>query len=317
MAKFNKVLLIDFKEDDIPKEFADRLLEMVDSHEYVARDDDGIEGKVKDADALLVKISTKIDKELIDAASNLKLIVVLSTAFDAIDAKHAREKGIDVCNLGGYSTEGVAEFAISVALEHGRELERAKIQARREDFTFDSFMGMELTDKTLGVVGAGNIGSRIAEIGGKGFDMNVLYTSRGNKDKLDDFGTKKVELEELMEKSDVIAIALALNSETENMVSDEMLDKVKKGATIVNIAPMELVDSESILKRTADGQFTFICDHADDLPEDLAKKFVEGDNCIVYPPIAFRTKAADFNRWNTFVENVKGFLDGNTNNLVN
>ncbi|MEK7071846.1 MAG: NAD(P)-dependent oxidoreductase [Patescibacteria group bacterium] len=95
---------------------------------------------------------------------SLKYIGVLSTAFDAIDVKYARLKNVTVCNLGGYSTEAVAEFFFAVIFERIRDLEMAKQQARNEDYSFNKFMGAELKDRTLGVIGAGKIGSRILSL---------------------------------------------------------------------------------------------------------------------------------------------------------
>jgi lactate dehydrogenase-like 2-hydroxyacid dehydrogenase len=90
--------------------------------------------KVKEADAFFVKISTKVDKELIDAASHLKYVGVCSTAFDAIDAKYARTKGVTVCNLGGYSTGAVSEFFFAALFEVARDLEAGKIRQKELQF---------------------------------------------------------------------------------------------------------------------------------------------------------------------------------------
>ncbi len=165
------------------------------------------------------KIFTKIDKGIIDAGGvNLKYIGVLATAFDAIDTKYARSKNITVCNLGGYSTEAVSEFFFAALLEQIRALEQSKQQARQEDYSFDKFMGLELKDKVLGVIGAGKIGKRIAEIG-LAFGAKVSYFSRVNKPEIDKLGAQKKELDEILKTSDFIALTLALNEETKGIIS--------------------------------------------------------------------------------------------------
>src|SRR5258708_38693649 len=136
----------------------------------------------------------------------------LAIALDDIDVKYARSKNITVCNLGGYSTEAVSEFFFAALLEHGRELEKAKNQARNKDFSFDKFMGMELKDKTLGVLGAGRIVGRIAQIG-IGFGMKVNYFSKTDKLELNKLVVIKMELDVILKKSDVDNLALSLNIE--------------------------------------------------------------------------------------------------------
>ncbi len=311
---FKKAVLIDFQEGDIPDKYFNKLKKSLESYEMVTRDK--APNFVGDSDCFLVKISTKIDKELIDSAPNLKYIGVLSTAYDAIDAKYAREKGVDVCNLGGYSTEAVAEFAIAALLEVVRELTRAKEQEQNQDYSFNKFMCSELKDKVLGVIGAGKIGGRIAEIA-NGFGMKVKYFSRSKKPNLDKFGAIKEELDKVISDSDYLALALVLNDETREILSKEKLDMIKKDVILVNIAPMELLDKDAVLEKTNRGDFTLIFDHSDDITPGLAKKFLGSKGCIVYPPVAFRTDEANIAKLTIFVENVEKFLSGKPINVVN
>lgn len=309
-----KTVFIDFKEGELPREVFDRIAKNFDKTEFVIRDDKDILSKVKEADAFFVKIFTKVDKELIDASSNLKYIGVCSTAFDAIDANYAREKGIVVCNLGGYSTEAVAEFFFAALMEHLRELEKAKNQARKANFDFQDFMGLELKDKTLGVIGAGKIGSRVAQIG-LGFGLKVLYFSRKNKAEIDNLGASKVGIDELLSQSDFISLNLALNTETKNIISKEKIALIKQSCIFVNLAPPNLIDEQAMMEAAKGGKLIFIFDHADDTK--FAKEFLATPNCIVYPPVAFRTKQADANKWEAFASNIEKFIEGKPQNVVN
>ncbi len=247
---------------------------------------------------------------------NLKYIGVLATAFDAIDTKYARSKNITVCNLGGYSTEAVSEFFFAALLEQIRALEQSKQQARQEDYSFDKFMGLELKDKVLGVIGAGKIGKRIAEIG-LAFGAKVSYFSRVNKPEIDKLGAQKKELDEILKTSDFIALTLALNEETKGIISKDKLDLLKKGCVLINIAPPPLIDQEAMLQKSATGDIIFIFDHSDDLEPTLAKRFLENKNCIVYPPIAFRTIQANTARWEIFTSNIENFTVNKPQNIVN
>lgn len=311
-----KAVFIDYKKEDIPAKYLDRVTRLFDESVFITRDDKKLPVELKGTDVIFAKIFTKIDKEVINASPNLKYIGVLSAAFDAVDAKFAGKKGVAVCNLGGYSTEAVAEFAIALMLENIRTLEVAKKQARKADFSLTSFMGVELKGKTLGVIGAGKIGSRIAEIG-LGFGMNVLYFSRKSKAALEKKGARKATLDKVLSKSDLVALALSLSKETEGIISKQKLAKLKKGSIFVNIAPPPLVDNEAVLNKAANGEFTYIFDHSDDITETLAKKFLANKNCVVYPPIAFRTKEANITRYETFAANIEQFVKGKPQNVVN
>lgn len=312
----SKSVFIDFKEEDIPPVYSERLKKLFTSCKTIQRDDPKLLEVVKDADIILVKIFTKIDKTVIDAAPNLQYIGVLATAFDAVDASYARSKNIDVCNLGGYSTEAVAEFFFAALLEQTRQIEQAKQQARREDYSFDKFLGSELKGKTLGVIGAGKIGSRIAEIS-LGFGMKVLYFSRSNKPEINTLGAEKKDLDEILSQSDFISLNLVLNQETEGIINKDKINLLKKGCVFINTAPPTLVDQEAIMEKAARGDIAFIFDHSDDIDANLAKRFLETKNCVVYPPIAFRTEEANTARWETFVANIENFIAGKPQNIVN
>ena len=312
----SKSVFIDHKDGELDPKIFNRISKCFASVDFVMSDDPKKLQKIKDADAFFVKIFTKIDKTIIDAAPKLKYVGVCSTAFDAIDAKYARSKGVSVCNLGAYSAEAVAEFFFAALLEHGRDLEKAKLQARKEDYSFDKFMGLELKRKTLGVIGAGTIGGRIAEIG-NGFGMNVLYVTKSRKPKLDKFGAKKTTIEAVAKQSDVISINLVLNKETKGMVSNKIISLMKKGCVVINLAPPPLIDQEAMMKHAGKGDITFIFDHSDDIDPALAKRFLKTKNVIVYPPVAFRTTVANFNRWDTFAGNIEKFVAGKPQNVVN
>lgn len=311
-----KAVFIDYKNGEIASNIFTRLKINFETVDFCQRSDSDVLMKVKDADAFFVKISTTVDKELIDAAPALKYIGVCSTAFDAVDTKYARSKGVSVCNLGGYSTEAVAEFFFASLFETIRDLERAKNQARKEDYSFASFMGRELQNKTLGVIGAGTIGSRIATIG-IGIGMKVIYFSRKNKPAIETLGAVKYPLEDIVKNSDFISVNLALNAETKELVSKDKVALIKKGAVLINLAPPPLLDQEAVLKKAASGDLTYIFDHSDDMDPSLVKRFLQIGNCIVYPPVAFRTIEADINRWETFVGNIEHFIKGAPTNVIN
>lgn len=311
-----KTLVIDLERTSILPPYLTRLQESCDEMEFISRSDKKLKSSLAKTEAILGKITTEIDKEIIDAAPKLKYIGVLAAAFDAIDAKYARTKNIAVCNLGGYSTEAVSEFFFASLFEVIRELERAKQQARREDYSFDKFMGRELKGRMLGVIGAGKIGSRIAEIG-LGLGMKVIYFSRKNKPAIEKAGAERKDLEAVLTESDFVSLNLALNGETRGIINKQRIDLLKKDCVFINLAPPKLIDQEAIRAKADGGEVAYIFDHSDDMEPSLVKRFLATKNCVVYPPVAFRTDEANTARWETFVSNVENFAKGKPRNVVN
>lgn len=175
-------------------------------------------------------------------------------------------------------------------------------------------MGKELKDKTLGVVGAGKIGLRIAQIG-LGFGMKVIYFSRKNKPEIDKLGAQKMELDEVLSQGDFVSLNLSLSTETNGIISKEKIGLLKKGCIFISLAPPHLIDEKAMMKAAGEGKVAFIFDHSDDT--EIVKEFLGTPNCIVYPPVAFRSEGADFNRWDTFAGNIERFIEGKPQNVVN
>jgi D-3-phosphoglycerate dehydrogenase len=311
----SKALFIDFKREEIPSEYFERVKKVSASQEFISRDDAELVGFLFDAEIILGKFSTKVGKEVIDASPKLKYIGVLGTAFDAVDVHYAKQKSIIVCNLGGYSTEAVSEFFFAILFEATRELERAKQQARSGDYS-SKLMGVELKDKILGVVGAGKIGSRTAKIG-LGIGMKVIYFDQENKPELDKLGAERRGLDKVLSDSNFISLNLVLNKETEGIISKEKIALMRSGCVFINLAPPTLVDQEAMIERAEKGEITFVFDHSDDLDPSLAKRFLGIPNCLVYPSIGFRTKEANTAKWEIFTSNIEKFTQGIPQNVVN
>lgn len=170
----------------------------------------------------------KVPNEVIDKIPNLKAICLQTTSFSWIDIDHAKQKGVPVMNLRGFSTEAVAEWAFLMALSVARKIPLVAKDNWGQDY--DKHKGIELKGKTVGIVGLGRIGSRIAELC-EGFGMEVIYWSKNSKSEK----YKHVELAELMKTSDLIFPVLAQNKETNGLVTDALLKSMKKEAIFVSI----------------------------------------------------------------------------------
>lgn len=315
--KFKKVLMLGYGASDLPKSEWNRIDKLTQEKILLPKDSSQIEKHLPSADVLLVRLGAAVDKSIIDKTSNLKYIGMLGTGYGRIDAVYAAKKGITVCNITGYSTEGVAELAFGLLIESIRELTRAKSQAKNGDYSEGSFQGYELKDKNFGVIGLGRIGGRIAEIAKNGFGANVSYWSKNRKKEYEKKGIQYKAIGTLIKESDFISLNLAFTPETERFLNKEKINQIKSGAVVINLAPMELVDNPALIERLKKKDITFILDHSDELSKEDSKKLAKYKNCIMYPPIGYITREATQAKLSMFVDNLENFLKGKPTNKVN
>ncbi|MEK6532005.1 MAG: phosphoglycerate dehydrogenase [Deltaproteobacteria bacterium] len=202
--------------------------------------------KIKDYHGLVVRSATKVTAEIIEAAENLKVIGRAGTGVDNIDTEAATKKGIVVMNTPGGNTVTTAEHAIAMMTSLARNIPQATASMKRGEWEKKKFEGTELTGKTLGILGAGNIGSVVAARA-MGLKMNVVaydpYISAEAADKL---GITLLSTDELYAKSDFISIHLPLTNETKGMINAVAFKKMKKGVKIINCARGGIVNEADI-----------------------------------------------------------------------
>src|SRR3989344_172973 len=290
--KFKKALFWGYSQEDSPQEQWSRIDQLAEEKVLLPKDSPDVQNHLASADALLLKLGMGADKDTIDSAPNLKYIGMLGTGYGRIDSAYAASKGVAVCNIAGYSTEGVAEFGFGVILEHIREIERAKQQAKAGNYSEAGFQGYEIQGKKFGVIGLGRIGGRIAEIAHDGFGADTRYWNISRVEQAESKGIRYQEVNELLAEVDFLSLNLAYVPETEKFLDETKINLIKSGAIFLNLAPMELVDMGALEKRLQKGEITFIFDHADELTPDQAKQLTQYDNCVAYPPIANMTKEA-------------------------
>ncbi len=315
--KFKHVLMAGYSEGDLKPEEWKLIDQLCDKRTLLPKDNAEVSRYLPSTDCLLVRLGAVVGKEMIDLAPNLKYIGMLGTGVGRIDSAYAASKGIAVCNMAGYSTEGVAEFVFAVILEQIREVERAKKQAREGNYSEASFTGTEFKDKSFGIIGLGRIGHRVAEIALKGFGADVRYWSRTQKPDMEQSGVRYQEIETLLKECDFISLHLEFNKQTAGFLNIDRINGIKAGAVFVNLAPMELVDINALAERLAKDDITFILDHSDELTAEQAKLLSKYKNCIMYPPIAYTTKEATEAKRKMFIDNLANFLSGKPTNKVN
>ena len=311
------MLFLNFEPGNLKPEYWRRIDKITKQKVLLKADSPEVKNHLNDADCLLLKLGMGADKALIDSMPKLKYIGMYGTGFGRIDVAYTAKKGITVCNIAGYATEGVAEFVFASLLEYLREVTRAKNQAQTGNYLEASYTGTEIKGKTFGVIGLGRIGLRVAELASKGFGAHVLYWSREQKKDVEKVGIKYTEIDTLLKTSDIISLHMSYNPETKGFLNAKRIAMIKPGSIVINTAPMELVDIEALEKRLQKNNITFILDHSDELNPTIAKQLAKYDNCILYPPIAYTTKEATNLKQEIFVSNLENFLKGKPTNKVN
>ncbi len=235
---------------------------------------------IENFDIIIVRIETEIDREVINLAKKLKIIASVTTGVNHIDVDYAKEKNIKIINLEGANSNSAAEHTFALILSLVRNIPNSFESIKKSEWKRHEFIGHELKDKTLGIVGFGRIGSRIA-VFAKSFGMNVLtYDKYVTKDFAKNIGASLVSLEELLKDSDIITLNCILTSETKAMISYKEFEKMKKFAFLVNTSRAEVVDEKALLDALKSGK---IRGAALDVIEDekMLRENKEGTNTLI------------------------------------
>ena len=211
--------------------------------------------RVKDSDVMIIN-KVLVDRQLIDAAQNLKLICISATGTNNIDVEYAASKGIPVRNVAGYSTDSVAQstFMHILSLIGGSPYFDRSVKSgdysRSGMFTDPKWNWQELAGKTIGVIGLGNIGRKVAAIA-EAFGMNVCYYSTSGTCHCKDYPC--LSLEELLAVSDVVSIHAPLNAKTNGLIGEKELSQMKRSAFLVNMGRGSIVDEAALAKAVDEG----------------------------------------------------------------
>ena len=268
-----------------------------------------------DAEAVIVR-SEKVTPEVMDALPSLKLVVRAGAGFDNIDIRYARKRGVDVMNTPGANSNGVAEEVMALILAGLRKVVPADISTRAGRWEKKSFMGRELTGKTVGILGLGNIG-RLLVKRLSGFEVKVLgYDPVLSADLAARLGVKLCTVQEIFEQADIVSLHIPENDKTRGMINRDLIGRMKKGAMLVNCARAGIVDEDAIRALKAEKNLIF-CN--DVYPKDAeGEKSVKDIADIMLPHLGANTKEANFLAAKRAAEQtVSYFNDGVTACVVN
>lgn len=275
--------------------------------------------RIGDAEAVLTN-KCRITREVMDACPNLRFIGVFATGYNNIDIAAAKEKGICVCNVPGYSTDSVAQHTFALILHHYSSVAKYAATVAGGDwvysklFTYFDIPFYELSGKTLGIVGYGAIGKKVAKIA-LAFGMKVLIYTRTAPE--NDNSVEVVSLDELMTRSDVVTLHCPLTDKTEKMINERTLSLMKEGSLLINTSRGGVIDEPALanaLKKGKPAAAGLDVLTLEPMREDCVLRGL--DNCYITPHIAWAPKETRDRLIGMVADNVKGYLCGNIINNV-
>ena len=274
--------------------------------------------RIADADIVLCNKS-RIGRTEMESAKKLKYIGLFATGYNNIDVTAARELGITVCNVPGYSTDAVAQhtFAFILALlnrvgEYNETVKQGDwIKSRT--FSYFPFPISELAGKKLGIVGYGAIGQRVGKIG-RAFGMERLVQ---NRSAISDPEAKQVPFDTLLREADVVTMHCPLNADSEKMMNADAFSKMKKGAVFINTARGMLCDEEALRDALLSGHLLgagvdVLCEE----PMNENCPLIGIENCLITPHIAWAGLQTRRRLMGVVAENIEAFLSGRPQNVV-
>lgn len=277
--------------------------------------------RIGDAEIVFTN-KTPITREILDACPSVRFISVLATGYNVVDIACAKEKGIPVTNVPAYGTASVAQFAIALLLEichHVAHHDAAVHEGRWTacpDFCFWDYPLIELSGKTIGIIGFGRIGQATGKIAGA-LGMRVLAHDTFESESGKQIGTY-VDLDTLLTESDVIALHCPLFPSTQGIINKDTISKMKDGVILLNNSRGPLVVEQDLADALNSGKVAAAgLDVVSTEPIRPDNPLLSAKNCLITPHISWAPKESRQRIMDCAVENVKAFLAGSPVNVVN
>lgn len=263
-----------------------------------------------------------LNRETISRLPRLRYIGVLATGYNVVDIAAARERNIPVTNIPDYGTSSVAQHTFALLLElthhvgHHAQTVRDGRWSRSADFCYADFPLLELDGLTLGLVGFGRIGREVAKIA-QAFGLRVLVHSRTRPDALPP-GVEFVALDEVFSRADIVSLHCPLTPDTKNLVNAARLGAMKPGAFLLNTSRGPLVDEPALAAALNTGRIAGAAlDVLSTEPPPADNPLLTAKNCLITPHIGWATRAARERLMKIAVANIRAFLNGTAQNVVN
>ena len=275
--------------DDVGKSILEKEAEVVDRKGISAED---LKEELKDYDAIIVRSRTKMTRELIQSAPNLKVIGRCGVGVDNIDIDAAGEKGIIVVNAPSATTESVAELTMGLIFALARQITRADASMKNGKWPKNEFMGVELYGKTLGIIGFGRIGSTVDQMAAAiGMRINACCDF-SIPETIRIIGGELLMIDEIIERSDFITIHTPLTEKTKGMINAETISRMKDGVYLVCTARGGIVDENALLEALKSGKVAGAALDVFEKEPPKNMELISHPNLIATPHIAGQTSEA-------------------------
>ena len=273
---------------------------------------------IADYHGLIVRSATKVTSKIIEAASNLKVIGRAGSGLDNVDLTAATKKGIVVMNTPGGNTITTAEHTFALMCAMARQIPQATASMKNGKWEKKKFMGVELFNKTLGVIGIGNIGSQVAKRA-QAFAMNVIaYDPFLSEDKAKAMGVEKVNLNELFRGSDFITIHTPITAETRNLINKDTIKIMKNGVRIINCARGGIINEKDLYDALVEGKVAGVALDVFEKEPPENNPLLTLDSVVSTPHLGAATKEAQENVAIAISEQIADYLvQGTIRNAVN
>ncbi len=280
----------------------------------------------KDIKILSVSVHTLLSRRVLEKFPNLKFIATRSTGYDHIDINYCKSAGIYVSNVPLYGDCTIAEHAFAMLLALAKKLYLPQLETLHKKGR-EALTGIDLHNKTIGIIGAGNIGKHAIRIA-SGFGMRIkVFDIHQDKMLSEVLGYSYVSMDELLKTSDIISLHVPLNKHTYHLINNEAIKKMKKGVIIINTARGEVIDTEALYKgllaRKISGAALDVIEEESKLIEQKGakvsrtiKKLLEHKNVLYTPHNAYNTSEALYRIFETTCENINAFMKGSPINVV-
>lgn len=255
-----------------------------------------------DFDIVIVRSKTKVTREFIDNAKNLKLVIRAGVGLDNVDQEYCKEKGIKVMNTPGASSVSVAELAMALMLACAREIVRATVTTKNGEWLKKQLKGFELAGKTLGLIGYGRIAHEVAKRA-RAFEMSVIVNDiRPVPD------ATCVDLDTLLAQADIISLHVPSTEQTKNMINKDTIAKMKDGVVIINTSRGSVINEQDLAEALKSGKVKYagLDVYNTEPPEN--SPLLELDNVVLTPHIGANTTDAMAKIGVEVVKIVKDFL---------
>lgn len=314
--KFKKIVFYDLRHNQAEEGFLTRLGELSEGLQVVLADAEYMrqlpEEAMQEADALITRVVDHYPERLF-SGSALKYIGTMHTDVFHFDVDMLRRKHITLTHVPSYAACAVAELTFGVLIDIYRRISQAQHFVRQGGWGFEEFMGRELHGKSLGVVGLGAIGYKVAQIG-QAFGMQVFYVSRSRKAEFEEAGIRFMQLPELVKNCDVISLHCSLSAQTRGIMNSSFINAMSEGAVLLNASRGELVDIKACYERCRKGEIAVWFDELQDA--EWRERFKTLANAYITPDFGWWTAEAQCRLTEVTIENARAFLEGRYENAV-